>query len=126
MDSSQSQTRLLESESPASGNGDFSENVTDKHEAESHRIALESIKDRFEEFVALLDRIQSMKGKHKNMGISDETLMRENSDVRVIKTKSPWIPSFVWEDFCVPTVQNTISAERSICGRPRNETISSE
>jgi len=58
--------------------------------------------------VALLDRIQYMKANHMNLGICEEASMREDLDVKVIKTKSPWIPSFVWEDFGVSAVKNTM------------------
>ena len=49
--------------------------------------------------------------------------MTEDLDV---KTKSPWIPCFEWEDFCVSEVKNSMSAESNMCDPSGKEPVSSE
>ena len=125
MDSLKGQRRLVELESPTgSGHGDFSQNETDINEANRQRMALESTEDGFQEFVAFLDRIQYRKAKEmKLQGVSEEGSMTEDLDV---KTKSPWIPCFEWEDFCVSEVKNSMSAESNMCDPSGKEPVSSE
>jgi len=115
MDSSKGPKRLLELESSASGRQEASQNEADREDVKRQHKALESTGDDFEEFVALLDRIQYMKSKHINFGISEEISMREDSDVKVNKPKSPCIPSFEWEDFGVSAAKKTMSAQTDIC-----------
>jgi hypothetical protein len=87
---------------------------------------LGSSRDDFEEFVALLDRIQYLKTNQENLGISNARSMpAEDLDVKVIKTKSPWIPSFEWEDFCIPATKDTMSAQMYICSPSGKENQSS-
>lgn len=71
-------------------------------------VASKSTGDDFEEFVALLEKIQYMKTFHGNFGIWEEVSMRQDSDMKVMKSKSPWIPSFEWEDFSGFAAKDTI------------------
>ena len=103
-----------------------SQNETDRVEDKRQCMALKSTGDGFEEFVALLDRIHYMKTRHMNVGISEETSKRESLNLKVLKTKSTWVPSFIWEDFFVSAVKDTMPAESNICGPSRKELISSE
>lgn len=127
MDSSKGHRQLLGLESPASEHQEFSQNETDMNEANRQRTALESTGDGFQEFVAFLDRIQYRKAKEMKLGRSEERSRREDLDVKVIKTKLPWIPSFELEDFCVSAIKNSMSAaERNMCDPSANEPVSSE
>lgn len=102
MDSRKEPKRLFELESRASAQ----QTETDRAEVKRQRTAIENTEDEFEEFVALLDRIQYMKTRHMNNGISED---------KVIKTKTPGIPSFEWEDFFASVAEDTVSAKRDIC-----------
>lgn len=98
---------------------------TDKVEVKSQRQRTGSGNsgDDFEEFVAVLDRIQYMKTKHADWHIwSPEPW---HTDVKVIKTETPWIPSFEWEDFSKSGGKHTRSGQTDKCGRPRKENGSS-
>jgi len=118
MDSSRGLKRLLELES---------QNETDRDEARGHHTVLGSIGDDFDEFVAVLDRIQHMKANNMYFGMPEETFLKGDLDVKVMETKSPWIPSFVWEDFRVSAAKDTVvSAERGRrCPPPMDNPISS-
>lgn len=110
MDSSKGLKRLLDFES---------QNEIDRDEAKGQHMLLGSIGDDFEEFLALLDRIQHMKANNMYFGMPEETFLRGDPAVKVIKTKSPWIPSFVWEDFRVSAAKDTmVSAEGDRCCPP--------
>lgn len=98
---------------------------TDKAAAKSQRRRTGSghSGDDFAEFVAVLDRIQYMKTNHADWLIwSPEPW---HTDVKVIKTETPWVPSFEWEDFCKSGAKDTKSAQTDICSRPRKENGSS-
>lgn len=106
MDSYKGPKRLFEfqKESRASAPQEASQNETDRVEGKRQRTAIESTGDDFEEFVALLDRIQYMKSRD----------MKSRID-KVIKSKSPYTPSFDWEDFSPPAADDSIAAQRDIC-----------
>jgi hypothetical protein len=106
MDSYKRPKRLFELESCASAQQEGSQNETDRVEEKRQRTAIESTGDGFEEFVALLDRIQYMKTRPMNFGIDED---------KVMKTKSPSIPLFEWEDFFASASEDTLSAQRDIC-----------
>jgi hypothetical protein len=75
-----------------------------------------NVGDDFKEYLVLLDRIRYMKTKHRDLGIWEAICMpSEDLDVKFIKTKSSWIPSFEWEDFCVSAAKDTMSAQTDIC-----------
>jgi hypothetical protein len=92
---------LFEFQSSDSGEREASQIETDRAEAKRQRRASEGTENDFEEFVALLDQIQYMKTNHKNFGIWEEILMREDSGVKVMKSNVKVIKSksFEWEDF---------------------------
>lgn len=118
MDSSKGLKRLLEFES---------QNEIVRDEANGQHTVLRSIGDDFEEFLALLDRIQHMKADNMYFDMPEETLLEGDLNVKVIKTKSPWIPSFVWEDFHVSAAKDTtVSAEGDRWCPPMDNPISSE
>ena len=73
MDSCKEPKRLFELESRASAQ----RTETDRAEVKKRQraAAIESTEDEFEEFVALLDRIQYMKTRHMKNGISEEKVM---------------------------------------------------
>jgi len=106
MDSHKGPKRMFEWGSCASGQQEASQTATDRVEEKRQRTAVESTADDFEEFVALLDRIQNMKKSHMNFGIFED---------KVTKTQSPCIPLFEWEDFFASAAQDTMSAKRDIC-----------
>jgi hypothetical protein len=106
MDSGKRPKRLFELESCASAQQEASQNETARVEDKRQRTAIVNSGDDFAEFVALLDRIQYMKTRHLNLGISED---------KVIKTKLPRIPSFEWEDFLASAAEDTLSAQRDIC-----------
>lgn len=108
--------RLFEFKPCAWGQHEVSEIQTDRAEAKRQRRELESTGDDFEEFVALLDRIQYMKTNRMNFRLA------EGSAAKVIETKSPWIPSFVPEDFCGFAAKDAISAQlRDKCNPPMKD-----
>lgn len=108
MDSWKGPKRLLEFQPCASAKQKASQIETDGAEAKRQRKESKSTGDDFEEFVALLEKIQYMKTNHRNFGIWEEVSMRQDSDMKVMKSKSPWIPSFEWEDFSGFTAKDTI------------------
>lgn len=105
IDSWKGPKRLLEFQSCAAGKQKASQIEKDGAEAKRQRRASG---DDFEEFVALLEKIQYMKTFHGNFGIWEEVSMRQDSDMKVMKSKSPWIPSFEWEDFSGFAAKDTI------------------
>lgn len=110
MDSCNGLKRLFELESCASRNQERSQNEANRVEDKGQRRALESSEDSFEEFVALMNRIQHMKTNDMNFrSLEEEISVQEDLEVKVIKTKSPGLPSFEWEDFCVPAKRDTSS-----------------
>jgi hypothetical protein len=115
MDFCKEPKRLLELESCASvQHEEDSQNETYRVEAKhQRREPFKSSRDDFEEFVALLERIQYMKTKHMNFGIWEKILTGEDLDVKVIKTKPPHLSSFQWEDFCAG--KDTMSAQKDVC-----------
>jgi hypothetical protein len=122
MSSGKGPKRLFELESNASDQQEASNNDTDREESKRQRTALGSAGDDFEEFVALLDRIQYMKTKRAHLRISNAiSIPAEDLNVKVSKTKSPWMPSFEWEDFCISSAKDTMSAQTDICSPPRKE-----
>lgn len=115
MDFCKKPKRLLELESCSLGqNEEHSQNEIGRLEAKQQRgESLENSADDFEEFVALMERIQYMKNQHLNFGIWEKMVRGEDVGVKVIKTKRPCLPSFEWEDFRV--VNDTMSAGQDVC-----------
>lgn len=121
MDSCKGPKRLLELESSPSGQKEASEKDSEREDTKRQRKELESTEDDFEEFVALLDRIQHTKSMDKKLGVSDEESVPQNSGVKIHKTKSPCIPSFQWEDFSLSAPQKTMPANTSTCSLSTEE-----
>nr|ABK26511.1 unknown [Picea sitchensis] len=114
--------RLFDMESSASGQQEASNTEPDRVEAKRQRTAMENAGDDFEEFWALMDRIRYMKTNVTDLGIWEAVCMpAEDLDAKVIKSKSPWIPSFEWEDFCVSAAKDTVPAETGICSSSSSE-----
>lgn len=119
---------MFELEPSASAQHWPSESETDKVEAKSQgqRTGLESSGDDFEEFVGVLDRIHYMKTRHADWDFSNsKSMSAEDLGVKVLKTKSPWIPSFEWEDFCKCGGKHTTPAQKDIYNLQRKENGSS-
>jgi hypothetical protein len=125
MESCKEPKRLFEFESCAWYQQEGSQNEINRHEAKRQRTALGSTEDNFEEFVFLMNRIQYMKNKHMNFSICDEESIGEDLDVQVIRKKSPCLPSFEWEDFCVPAQSKNMSAQRDIRSFDTKDNLSS-
>lgn len=113
MDSCKGPKRLLELESSPSGQQEASQKDSEREDTKRQRKELESTEDDFEEFVALLDKIQYMKSMDKKLGIPDEESVPQDSGVKIHTTKSPCIPSFQWEDFSLSAPQKTMPANTS-------------
>nr|ABK21271.1 unknown [Picea sitchensis] len=125
MESCKKPKRLFELESCAWCQQEGSQNEINRHEVKRQRTALGSTEDNFEEFVALINRIRYMKNKHMNFSICDEESIGEVLDVQVIRNKSPCLPSFEWEDFCVPAQRKNMPAQRDMCSFDTKDNLSS-
>lgn len=108
---------FFDMESCASVQQEASNTEAERVEPKRQRTAMENAGDDFEEFLALLDRIQYMKTKHTDLDIWEAISMPpEDLDVKIIKSRSRWIPSFEWEDFCVYRAKDTMAAQTHIRG----------
>ncbi|GLJ24381.1 hypothetical protein SUGI_0465500 [Cryptomeria japonica] len=71
-----------------------------------------------EEFFGLVVRIQAMRKlfKHKQTNCCSAEIIPtiQNVGSKVINTKAPWKPSFVWEDFLISSGQNSPSSQRNL------------
>lgn len=106
---------MFDLESSASGQQEVSNTEAEGVEVKRQRTALENAGDNFEQFLALLDRIQYIKTKHRDFGIwEDISVPAEDLGINVIKARSPWIPSLEWEDFCVSAAKDTMPAHTDI------------
>lgn len=111
MEPSKEPKRLFDLDLCAGDQQEGSQNERNRVAAKRQRTALETTDGNFEDFVAIMDRIQYMKTKHMNFSISEEKSVLEMLDVKVIRTKSPYLPSFEWEDFGFDTKNNPSSSE---------------
>jgi hypothetical protein len=51
---------------------------------------------------------------HLYLDMPEETFMKEDLDVKVIKTKLLWMLSFIWEDFRVSATKDTLGLTQEI------------
>jgi hypothetical protein len=90
MDLSKGPKRLLEYES---------KNETDRDEAKGQHTVLNYLKAKVRTTTTKERTKLRPPSFHLYLDMPEETFMKEDLDVKVIKTKSLWMPSFIWEDF---------------------------